>query len=284
MGYALIFVTDGPLDEAASWPASVVVVDDVVDARRTAAYIPPWREGGEDPDLIDPFALPQLTRRVAALVDAMHSCWGGVAQWFMIVDDDTFVRPDLIRAALSTVDSDKLQLLGIPTSSDKFALPEHQALHGPSFHCGGSSIVMSGSMVDRVVEFAGECIQGPPRTILAWYWDEVELLGRCAYELLRINCSQPPDLEFSALEMPLSLMMMVKDLSDFDAVSQYVSRELGGLWHRLPIATLHPVLAPQMRWLGERFAGDELTYKLSPGRLDNEIGVARARVGAQLEL
>mmetsp|Transcript_31150 Transcript_31150/g.96907 ORF Transcript_31150/g.96907 Transcript_31150/m.96907 type:complete len:122 (+) Transcript_31150:205-570(+) len=106
----------------------------------------------------------------------------------------------------------------------------------------------------RAAELADACIAGMPRTTLAWYWDEVELLGRCLYERLRVNCSEPPQRPVFGRTVDLGLMMGVKDPRDFEALEAYVEDDLGGVWQRLPIATLHPVEQKQMRWLGSRFA------------------------------
>lgn len=253
LGHALIFVTDGPMQEAADWPASVIVVEDIIDASRTEAYVPPWRVDGEDPDDVDPFRLPQLTRRVAAVLEAAQYCWGKQVRWFLLVDDDTFVRPDLLLKVLTGVDDTKPQLLGKPTSSDQFTLPAHMERFGPSVHCGGSNILLSWPLLDKVVDFAEGCLAGPGRTTLAWYWDEVELLGRCVYEQLHLNCSLPPNLPRLEGELDLGLMMSVSDVEDYNSLDAYVKTRLEGLWERLPIATLHPVEAPYMRWLGRRF-------------------------------
>jgi len=217
--------------------------------------VPPWRDSSVDPDEIDPFALPQLTRRVAALVEAMYSCWGNAADWFLIADDDTFVRPGFLESALEHLDAGEVHLLGMPTSSDRFVLPAHQQQHGASTHCGGSSVLLSRGLMARLVGHIEFCLAGPPRTTLSWYWDEVELLGRCLYEVLRVNCSEPPRRPVEAGELSLGLMMSVRTAAEFEALKDYVDGDLGGKWERLPFATLHPVEAGQMRWLGVHFAG-----------------------------
>merc|ERR1712232_1267236 len=119
------------MGEAAAWTASVVVVENDVDDEREEAYKPPWRDRNTDPDTTDPTELPQLTRRVAALVEAMVTCWASRADWFIVVDDDTFVRPGILTEVLVNEDTGDLRMMGIPISSDAFALPVHQSLHGP---------------------------------------------------------------------------------------------------------------------------------------------------------
>merc|ERR1712066_384463 len=125
--------------------------------------------------------------------------------------------------------------------------------YGPSVHCGGSHVLLSAPLLSKIVSFSGSCLRGPHRTTLAWYWDEGELLGRCVYEHLRLNCSDPPDVPVSKNEIALGLIMAISNPSDFDALDEYVKDRLTGAWERLPIASLHPVEAPYMKWLGRRF-------------------------------
>lgn len=250
----LMFVSDGHLHEAKTWSASIVAVEDHIDLLRHEVYVPPWRNSESDTDEADPFTLPQLTRRVAALVEAMYVCWGSTADWFMIVDDDTFVRPSTMKAALRDLDPDKLHLLGHVTSSSQFALPAHQAKYGPSAHCGGSSIVISRALLQILVQHTAVCIHGPIRTTLGWYWDEVEFLGRCIYEILGLNCSAPPQPQVAAGEISLPLMTSVENPRVLKDLERYVEESLSGSWSRLPTAVFHPIEAKEMRWLGKRFA------------------------------
>mmetsp|Transcript_67273 Transcript_67273/g.161255 ORF Transcript_67273/g.161255 Transcript_67273/m.161255 type:complete len:404 (+) Transcript_67273:102-1313(+) len=256
---AVIYATDGAFPEAEPWPASVLVVDDEVDLARESAYVPPWRRGGADSKQVDPYALPSLTLRVAALATAMYECWGNASSWFMIVDDDTFVRPELILAAVASLDAGEMHLLGIPSHSDSFSTASHLARFGPSLHCGGSNIVMSRALLEHVAAYAPICLHGPGRTTLPWYWDEVELLGRCVYETLRLNCSVPPQLP-GADAQGLYLMMQSKGESDVNTLSEYVRANLDGAWDRLPIATLHPIGPVDMLRLGSAFSGPERAF------------------------
>merc|ERR1711862_993692 len=99
---------------------------------------------------------------------------------------------------LAKLDPSKLYLLGHPMSSDQFARQDHQQHFGPSAHCGGGSgVILSHAMVTSFIGHVLHCIEGPPRTTLAWYWDEVELLGRCVYEYLRLNCT---DITYATLK------------------------------------------------------------------------------------
>eukprot|EP00971_Amphidinium_carterae_P270835 5374403-Amphidinium_carterae.1 len=65
----------------------------------------------------------------------MFECWGATASWYLIVDDDTFARPDLLLTAVKGLNADDYHLLGIPTSSDKFAVAAHQARADPKTLC-----------------------------------------------------------------------------------------------------------------------------------------------------
>merc|ERR1712224_67017 len=102
-------------------------------------------------------------------------------------------------------------------------------------------------MLTNFIGHVFQCIEGPPRTTLAWYWDEVELLGRCVYEALHLNCT---DLYSATLrgEKPslLGLMTSAKSDDDLDALEYYVNTNLHGNWSRLNVATIHPVEAGRM--------------------------------------
>mmetsp|Transcript_10028 Transcript_10028/g.22471 ORF Transcript_10028/g.22471 Transcript_10028/m.22471 type:complete len:366 (-) Transcript_10028:6-1103(-) len=264
VGHGLIFVSDAPLLEAeeGGWSASTVVVEDAIDDARQAAYVPPWREGGEDPKKIDPFALPQLTRRVAALAEALLFCFAEAADWFAIVDDDTFVRPALLSASLLRLPSPEKepQLLGVPTSSDRFTLAEHKEKYGSSMHCGGGSgVILSRSLLSGLGRILTACLDGPARTTLAWYWDEVELLGRCVYETYQLNCSEPAELQGSSEASNLGLMLGIRGQSELRELEAHVQKKLGGKWESLNIATLHPIPAEWMKRLGDLF-GDSAAW------------------------
>eukprot|EP00928_Gymnodinium_smaydae_P036193 TRINITY_DN25327_c0_g2_i1.p1 TRINITY_DN25327_c0_g2~~TRINITY_DN25327_c0_g2_i1.p1 ORF type:complete len:396 (+),score=37.82 TRINITY_DN25327_c0_g2_i1:199-1386(+) len=262
VGHGLTFVSDGPLDEAKTWSASVVVVENDADDRRFEPYSPPWRRRDNAED-VDPAALPQLTRRVLALLEAMAACWGDRANWFLVADDDTFVRPDRLVAFLRSESADEIRLIGQPMSSDAFALPSHQRAFGPSEHCGGGSgVILSRALLQALTTSsdsegggasasrASACVTGPPKTTLAWYWDEVELLGRCVYELFRTNCSMLPLPLVGEGELPLAAQMSTKGDENLVLLQGYVDASLSGNWSLLPIATLHPVEESQMIRLG----------------------------------
>ena len=163
------------------------------DIPRAAPYEPPWARDDYDPDTdtTNPFTLPQLTRRVADLVERLHDRFAPLGtQWFLIVDDDTFVRVPALRRYLARLDPAVPQLLGAPTASDKFATPDSKARLGRSFHCGGGGgVLLSRALMASFRARVAECLSGTPHTTLFWYWDEVELLGRCLYDFERVNCT-----------------------------------------------------------------------------------------------
>merc|ERR1712048_83119 len=247
LGHAVTFVSDGAMTEMEPGPFSVAVVEDHIDSRRKKAYVPPWRDPTVKTDEIDPFSLPQLTRRVAALVEVMYDCWHDRTDWYLIVDDDTFVRPGNVEQIISKLDPSIPQLLGVPTAADQFTRPAHQVKFGPSIHCGGSFIILSRGLVNQLVKYTRRCLAGPPRTTLAWYWDEVEFLGRCVWEFFRLNCTEPARLPVSKGELELGVALKVERKEEFDDLATYVQNSLNGKWKRLPFASLHPVEAAQMR-------------------------------------
>merc|ERR1739848_414523 len=107
-----------------------------VDTHRAEAYLPPWRLKGSDAEDVDPFSLPQLVRRVAGLVSQMYECWHNTADWYAVVDDDSFVRVRELDSYLrhSGLDPRGFHLLGVPVSSEQFTRPHHWHRFGGSWH------------------------------------------------------------------------------------------------------------------------------------------------------
>ena len=109
------------------------------DSVRPEAYMASWRkEHGSDGPALGKQTEPALTRRVAKGLEVLYDAFHERAEWFLIVDDDTFVRWGPLRAYLATLDPDKPQILGSPMDSSKMLSPEGRA-RGASVHCGGGA-------------------------------------------------------------------------------------------------------------------------------------------------
>ena len=245
-----VFGTDGALAE---YSKNAIVVKDLP---RNEPYRPPWAQefnGSEDD--IDPFSLPRLTVRLYALLRELHKRHAdgaapGAVHWFLVVDDDTFVRVRALQHYLSLLDHRKPLIIGGIVPSDKFVTRDREGL-GPSLHCGGGSgFALSRTALERVLPHLTECLAAR-YTTLWWYWDEVEL-GRCLYHHLHINCTCPRCVwglsgllqrtahltsapAFGALEVdaapvaatdPGSDLDLMRELADFEFSS---GRFLGGL-------------------------------------------------------
>ena len=164
-----IFASDARNADDPHIDADTIVFADIP---RSAPYEPPWARDDYDPDTdtTNPFTLPQLTRRVADLVERLHDRFltdGSGVQWFLIVDDDTFVRVPALRRYLAQLDPSVPQLLGAPTPSDKFATPDSKARLGRSFHCGGGGgVLLSRALMASFRARVRECLTGTPHTTL----------------------------------------------------------------------------------------------------------------------
>ena len=113
----------------------------------------------------------------------------GAVQWFLVVDDDTFVRVSALRHYLSRLDHRAPLIVGGVVPSDKFVTRDRDGL-GPSLHCGGGSgFALSRAALERVLPHLTSCLAAR-YTTLWWYWDEIEL-GRCLFHHLGINCTSP---------------------------------------------------------------------------------------------
>jgi hypothetical protein len=112
----------------------------------------------------------------------LHCRFIDKVDWFLISDDDTFVRVAPLRAYLSHLNHNKPHLIGGPVSSLQFLLEHDLKRYGPSAHCGGGSgIVMSRETLRRLRPHVDACLTAK-HTLLNWYWDEVEF-ARCIYTL-----------------------------------------------------------------------------------------------------
>jgi len=81
-------------------------------------YVPPWaQEFQGNIEQIRPHDIPQLKRRVLILLRELHDRFVEEVEWFVIIDDDTFVRPKELRKFLSTLDPAQLLLVGHPVPS-----------------------------------------------------------------------------------------------------------------------------------------------------------------------
>ena len=170
-----VFGTDGALPEYAE---QALVVEDVP---RDAPYRPPWaQEFSGSADDIDPFSLPRLTTRLYAMLRELHSRHAngaapGAVQWFVIVDDDTFVRVAALRHFLSFLDHTQPLSVGGLVPSDKFVVRDDNPRLGASVHCGGGAgFALSRAALERVLPHLDACLRAR-YTTLYWYWDEVEL-------------------------------------------------------------------------------------------------------------
>eukprot|EP00929_Paragymnodinium_shiwhaense_P063914 TRINITY_DN31989_c0_g1_i2.p1 TRINITY_DN31989_c0_g1~~TRINITY_DN31989_c0_g1_i2.p1 ORF type:complete len:394 (+),score=68.48 TRINITY_DN31989_c0_g1_i2:140-1321(+) len=241
--------------------AETVLVETQADSQRQIPYLPPWRQGGQKASDIDPMSLPRLVRRVAELLKKMLECWGDQADWFFIVDDDTFVRVDRMQETIRSLglDASVPHLLGAPVFSEQFTRKRHWREHGASSHCGGGAgVLLSRGLLRDLVPKIELCLEGEPRTTLFWYWDEVELLGRCVYEFFRINCT---DMESAVRETssrtPDSegppLLWGIRE-GDWDLVPHLVESKATAAWKSMSTLTMHPVTADRQRWLAEVFA------------------------------
>jgi len=181
--------TDVPIENK-SISSDVVVSRDI----RNTAYVPPWREDFEgDANEIDPFKLPRLTAKLALILQTLWSRFKDKVEWFMVVDDDTFVRVNPMRAYLSHIDARNPHMIGGVVPSDKFATEVDHKRYGRSAHCGGGTgFIFSKATMRSLVPQIGQCLRAH-HTTLYWYWDEVEF-GRCVYALLGLNCSSPEGL------------------------------------------------------------------------------------------
>lgn len=93
---------------------------------------------------------PALTRRVASGLEALYDQFHAQADWFLIVDDDTFVRWAPLRAYLHTLDASKPMMVGAPVPSSRFLTREAIAARGTSTHCGGCAWAISKAALKRL--------------------------------------------------------------------------------------------------------------------------------------
>ena len=171
-----------------SFGGGVRIIEDS-SSPRANAYIADWRgdDGAKSTQVP-----PALTRRVAALLKALHGAYRDEAAWFLIADDDTFVRLLPLRAYLATLDATQPMMIGVPVDTTPFLTAEALDKHGKSVHCGGNAWVLSHAALDAIVPRLAECLEAR-EVVLGWYYDEVQL-GRCLHSFFGLSCHRAPGL------------------------------------------------------------------------------------------
>ena len=109
-----------------TWDGARVRVSEAAGLRR-GAYVPPWRGVDQHPSRTDS-SVPQgeggtppaLSRRVVHGLEALFDAFHEHADWYLIVDDDTFLRWAPLRAYLSTLDATVPTMVGTPVDSSPF--------------------------------------------------------------------------------------------------------------------------------------------------------------------
>ena len=258
-----------------------------LDEPRETAYVPPWADDFEgDTENIDPFSLPRLTHKVTQLWKALHDRFIDEADFFLVIDDDAFVRLDVLGHLLASADPEKISMFGSPVSSEAFLLPKYIAEGGVSVHCGGGSGVLLSRGALRLLRHAIDMCVSDPHTLLHWYWDEIEV-GRCLYRVAGINCTDrfpeqaevprvtpaPPDpptigelplltyarLQVHEAESFWSRRVFISDLDKregWERLKKFVeTSSLQGDWTGLPAAVLHSVKGRRQTDLAKYFRG-----------------------------
>lgn len=211
---------------------------------RVAAYVPQWRERDE---LVRRAQAkrqdipPAITRRVARALEVLYDAFAERAEWYLIVDDDTFVRFGPLRAYLATLNASTPMMVGTPVDSHQFLTSAAIASHGESTHCGGPSWAISRAALALLRPRLAECLRA--RDVrLAWYYDEVTL-GRCLHSMLGLRCT------------PVRGIVTAHDgvahtpLDDGDGASRMVITSADDP----DLLTLHPALPADVPRLVERF-------------------------------
>ena len=182
-----VFGTDAMVQDPEIPSGEVVVVPD----NRDSPYYPPWSQNFEgDPDEIDPFSLPLLTAKMGGILEALWDRFEDKVDWFVVADDDTFIRVKPLQAYLSRLDHTQPLFIGTPVPSDQFLRPADLQRLGPSMHCGGGAgLIFSKAALRQLRPHIDACLQAH-HTILYWYSDEVEF-ARCLYEVAGLNCTSP---------------------------------------------------------------------------------------------
>lgn len=97
-----------------------------------------------------------LTKKLSEILKALHDRFIDEVDWFLITDDDTFVRVRPLQAFLSHLDPSQPHLIGGPVPTLPFLVDEDLKKFGVSYHCGGGSgIIMSRATL--VMQLAQYC-------------------------------------------------------------------------------------------------------------------------------
>lgn len=202
------------------------------DSVRPEAYMASWRkEHGSDGPALGKQTEPALTRRVAKGLEVLYDAFHERAEWFLIVDDDTFVRWGPLRAYLATLDPDKPQILGSPMDSSKMLSPEGRA-RGASVHCGGGAgWILSRAALAVLRPRLSECLS-QREVVKTWYYDEV-VLGRCLHHFSGLACQRVPGMGWTTA----------------DALRPDLEERTG-----YPVLSVHPALPSDMARLRAAFS------------------------------
>ena len=157
---------------------------------REQPHVPEWRGG---PAVAEPHELPSLTRRTAGLLQAGHRRLRHRVDWYVVLDDDTFLRVDVLRGLLAQLDPGRPLMIGSPVDSSPFLRPADIEVHGMSRHCGGGSAwVMSRALMDTLVPRLDSCLEAR-HTRRWWYHDEVEIgRARAAWAQRTVQAVEVP--------------------------------------------------------------------------------------------
>lgn len=191
--------------EYIGWLSEVVLLREAALVRE-AAFVPHWRDGAEAKTTPAAAAQrndkrreipPALTRRVARGLEVLYDAFAPVADWYLIADDDTFIRLEPLRAYLATLDSSQMMMVGSPVPSFGFLTRLGEKREGAwqaSQHCAGPAWAISRAAMAALRPRMAECLAS--RNIkMSWYYDEVAL-GHCLYSLFGLTCQPLPGVHF----------------------------------------------------------------------------------------
>jgi hypothetical protein len=119
------------VNETLALPSWAIAVGEAIEERKKLKrrhlggggadpYVPPWAAEDDEAET-NPHDLPQLKtklfRGLAALYDSCRSC-----EWFVVADDDTYVRVPELLSALAQYSPVEILLIGSPNDSDPFTV------------------------------------------------------------------------------------------------------------------------------------------------------------------
>ena len=182
-----IHFTQAELGEAEAhhfgWQDEAIFVGEAPSTARSVPYVPGWRLETDEEMRRREDVPPALTRRVARALEVLYDRFAEDAEWFLIVDDDTFVRFDALRATLARLNASQPMMLGFPYDTYGHLTAESAT---PSVHCHGAAWMMSRAALALLRPRLEECLRS--RAVrLGWYYDEV-VLGRCLHAFAGLNC------------------------------------------------------------------------------------------------